>query len=466
MNKKLGLGALTALVLSSMVGAGVFSLPQNMAAVASPAALLIGWTITGVGIIFLALALLHLSRLRPDLEGGIFTYAREGFGEFVGFCSAWGYWLCAVIANVSYLVIVFATLSFFTDSPGHVIFGDGNTWQALIGASALLWIVHAMILRGVQQAASINMLATIAKLIPLCAFIVLAAFFFKWETFHLDFTGAALDTPIWQQVKETMLITVWVFIGVEGAVVVSSRAKNKHDIGRATMLGLLSALGIYLLVTLLAVGVMPRSEVAELRNPSMAGMLDLMIGPMGKIIISLGLIVSVCGAYLSWTILAAEVPYVAALQGAFPRYLSKMNANGSPAASLWLTNGAVQIALLLIYMYGGTYNTLLTIASEMVLVPYFLVGAFLLKLAIKKQSVLLKSIGAGACIYGIWLLYASGLTHLMMSVLMYAPGLLIFFYARRNDCECTPLKKMDRVGVSLLLLSVLPAAWLLSQGIS
>lgn len=466
MNKKLGLGALTALVLSSMVGAGVFSLPQNMAAVASPAALLTGWTITGVGIIFLALALLHLSRLRPDLEGGIFTYAREGFGEFVGFCSAWGYWLCAVIANVSYLVIVFATLSFFTDSPGHVIFGDGNTWQALIGASALLWIVHAMILRGVQQAASINMLATIAKLIPLCAFIVLAAFFFKWETFHLDFTGAALDTPIWQQVKETMLITVWVFIGVEGAVVVSSRAKNKHDIGRATMLGLLSALGIYLLVTLLAVGVMPRAEVAELRNPSMAGMLDLMIGPMGKIIISLGLIVSVCGAYLSWTILAAEVPYVAALQGAFPRYLSKMNANGSPAASLWLTNGAVQIALLLIYMYGGTYNTLLTIASEMVLVPYFLVGAFLLKLAIKKQSILLKSIGAGACIYGIWLLYASGLTHLMMSVLMYAPGLLIFFYARRNDCECTPLKKMDRVGVSLLLLSVLPAAWLLSQGIS
>lgn len=466
MNKKLGLGALTALVLSSMVGAGVFSLPQNMAAVASPAALLIGWTITGVGIIFLALALLHLSRLRPDLEGGIFTYAREGFGEFIGFCSAWGYWLCAVIANVSYLVIVFATLSFFTDSPGHVIFGDGNTWQALIGASALLWIVHAMILRGVQQAASINMLATIAKLIPLCAFIVLAAFFFKWETFHLDFTGAALETPIWQQVKETMLITVWVFIGVEGAVVVSSRAKNKHDIGRATMLGLLSALGIYLLVTLLAVGVMPRAEVAELRNPSMAGMLDLMIGPMGKIIISLGLIVSVCGAYLSWTILAAEVPYVAALQGAFPRYLSKMNANGSPAASLWLTNGAVQIALLLIYMYGGTYNTLLTIASEMVLVPYFLVGAFLLKLAIKKQSVLLKSIGAGACIYGIWLLYASGLTHLMMSVLMYAPGLLIFFYARRSDCECTPLKKMDRVGVSLLLLSVLPAAWLLSQGIS
>jgi Amino acid transporters len=117
MEKKLSLSALTALVLSSMLGAGVFSLPQNMAAVASPAALIIGWTITGVGILLLAFAMLILTRLRPDLDGGIFTYAREGFGELIGFCSAWGYWLCAVIANVSYLVIVFSALSFFTDSP-------------------------------------------------------------------------------------------------------------------------------------------------------------------------------------------------------------------------------------------------------------------------------------------------------------------------------------------------------------
>jgi amino acid transporter len=100
-----------------------------------PSALLIGWAITGVGILFLAFAMLLLTRIRADLDGGIFTYAREGFGELVGFCSAWGYWLCAVIANVSYLVIVFAALSFFTDTPDAVIFGNGNTWQAIVGAS-------------------------------------------------------------------------------------------------------------------------------------------------------------------------------------------------------------------------------------------------------------------------------------------------------------------------------------------
>ncbi|MDU5191727.1 MAG: amino acid permease, partial [Mixta calida] len=221
MDKKLGLSALTALVLSSMLGAGVFSLPQNMAAVASPAALLIGWAITGAGILFLSLALLLLTRLKPELDGGIFTYARDGFGELVGFSSAWGYWLCAVIANVSYLVIVFSALSFFTDSPGHVVFGDGNTWQAMLGASLLLWLVHWLVLRGVQTAASINLLATLGKLVPLGLFIVLAIIAFNLDRFRFDFTGIELGKPVWEQVKQTMLITLWVFIGVEGAVVVS-----------------------------------------------------------------------------------------------------------------------------------------------------------------------------------------------------------------------------------------------------
>lgn len=196
MEKKLGLSALTALVLSSMLGAGVFSLPQNMAAVASPAALLIGWGITGAGILLLAFAMLILTRIRPELDGGIFTYAREGFGELIGFCSAWGYWLCAVIANVSYLVIVFSALSFFTDTPELRLFGDGNTWQSIVGASALLWIVHFLILRGVQTAASINLVATLAKLLPLGLFVVLAMMMFKLDTFKLDFTGLALGVPV------------------------------------------------------------------------------------------------------------------------------------------------------------------------------------------------------------------------------------------------------------------------------
>lgn len=458
MEKKLGLSALTALVLSSMLGAGVFSLPQNMAAVASPSALLIGWAITGVGILFLAFAMLLLTRIRPDLDGGIFIYAREGFGELIGFCSAWGYWLCAVIANVSYLVIVFSALSFFTDTPELRLFGDGNTWQSIVGASVLLWVVHFLVLRGVQTAAGINLVATLAKLLPLGAFVALAALAFQLDTFRLDFSGLALGVPVWEQVKNTMLITLWVFIGVEGAVVVSARARHKRDVGRATLLAVLSALAVYLLVTLLSLGVVPRSELAEMRNPSMAGLMVRLMGSWGEIVIAAGLIVSVCGAYLSWTIMAAEVPFLAATHKAFPRLFARQNSNNAPSASLWLTNISVQVSLVLIWLTGSDYGTLLTIASEMILVPYLLVGAFLLKIATRPLH---KAVAIGACIYGIWLLYASGPVHLLLSVVLYAPGLLVFLYARRTHQHDRSLKRREVALIGLLLVAAVPATWML-----
>lgn len=461
MEKKLGLTALTALVLSSMLGAGVFSLPQNMAAIASPAALLLGWGITGVGILFLAFAMLLLTRLRPDLDGGIFTYAKEGFGDLVGFFSAWGYWLCAVIANVSYLVIVFAALSLFTDRSGVVIFGDGNTWQALLGESFLLWMVHLLVLRGVQTAAGINLAATLAKLLPLGLFTVLAIFAFRLDVFTLDFHGVALGQPVWEQVKNTMLITLWVFIGVEGAVVVSARARQKKDVGRATLLAVLAALAVYLLITLLSLGVVPRHELAQMRNPSMAGLMVTLLGPWGDIVIAAGLVVSVCGAYLSWTIMAAEVPLLAAQHGAFPKIFRRQNRHHAPAASLWLTNGAVQAALLLIWLIGSNYNALLTIASEMILVPYFLVGAFLFKIALQRRDNRLLLVALGACAYGLWLLYASGMMHLLMSVLLYAPGLLVFTAARRSHQAAELLNRLEKGGICLLLLATVPAGWLL-----
>ncbi|WP_455853039.1 amino acid permease [Pantoea endophytica] len=463
MDKKLGLSALTALVLSSMLGAGVFSLPQNMAAVAGPAALLIGWLITGVGIIFLSLAMLLLTRLKPELDGGIFTYARAGFGELMGFCSAWGYWLCAVIANVSYLVIVFSALSFFTDTPDRVVFGDGNTWQAMLGASVLLWLVHCLVLRGVQTAASINLLATLGKLVPLLLFVVLALLAFNYDRFRFDFSGVELGQPLWQQVKQTMLITLWVFIGVEGAVVVSARARNKQDVGRATLMAVLAALLVYLLVTLLSLGVIPRAELAQMRNPSMAGLMKHLLGHWGDAVIAVGLIISVCGAYLSWTIMAAEVPFLAAQQGAFPRSIARQNRHNSPSASLWLTNGSVQVCLILIALTGADYNTLLTIASEMILVPYLLVGLYLIKVVRGQNKPWAMFTGVVASAYGIWLLYASGPLHLLLSVVLYAPGLLLFLFARRGGRGDKVLSQLERIAIVLLIAASLPALWQLTN---
>ncbi len=161
---KIGLLSLTALVFSSMVGSGVFSLPQNMAAVANGSALLFAWLITGVGIIFLAISLLHLTRQRPDLDGGIYNYAREGFGDLIGFCSAWGYWLCTTVGIVGYVVIAFSAVGMFTDTPEHTYFGEGNTLYALIGSSIFVWLVHWLVSRGIKEAALVNLWQQLPRL--------------------------------------------------------------------------------------------------------------------------------------------------------------------------------------------------------------------------------------------------------------------------------------------------------------
>lgn len=282
----------------------------------------------------LAMSFLYLSRLRPDLDGGIYSYARAGFGDLVGFFSAWGYWLCATIGVVGYLVIAFAALGSFIDTPEQIWFGDGNTLAAFVGESCILWAVHLLVARGVQQAALFNLVATLAKSLPLLLFILFACYYFDPVTFAADQGGSTLAVPVSEQVRNTMLITLWVFTGIEGAAVLSARARNRRDVGTATVLGVVLALLLYVLISVLALGILSRPELAALPNPSMAGLMAQMTGSWGKLLISVGLIVSVLASYVSWTLFSAEVPFSAARHGAFPAIFRRQNRNGTPIASL------------------------------------------------------------------------------------------------------------------------------------
>lgn len=225
-NKKIGLLSLTALVLSSMIGSGIVSLPQNMAQVAGGQALLIVWLITGVGIIFLGLSF-FISRLRPELDSGVYTYAREGFGVLAVFMSAWGYWLCATIGIVGYLVVAFEGVGQFTNSDTFTLFGQGNTALAFIGSSVIVWLIYILITKEVKEASTVNLVATFVKVFPLVLFIRLTIWYLSPATFSQDMTGRALGNSTLDQVKNTMLITLWVFTGVEGASVLSAHAKKK-----------------------------------------------------------------------------------------------------------------------------------------------------------------------------------------------------------------------------------------------
>jgi arginine:ornithine antiporter/lysine permease len=458
-SSKLGLLSLIALVVGSMIGGGVSSLPQNMAKGASPAAIMIGWLITGVGMLALAFVYQGLSTRKPKLDAGPYAYARAGFGDFVGFNSAWGYWLSAWIGNVSYVVLIFGALSYFIPAFG----AEGNTWQGIVGASILLWLIHALILMGIKQAAILNVVTTIAKLAPIFIFIVAVLIAFKLPTFEFDFWGSGTPAlgSIMAQVKSTMLVTLWVFIGIEGASVVSARAERRADIGTATIIGFVIALIIYLLVSLLSLGVMTQSELGALpAAASMANVLEKVVGPWGSVLVRVGIVISVTGAFLSWTLFAAEIPYRAAREGMMPAVFAIENKNGSPSGSLWITNISVQIFLIITFYANSTYLALFYIASTAILVPYVLSGAYAFKLAITGESY---SAGEGrnrdmltgvvATVFGIWLIYAAGANYLLMCALLYAPGILIYWWARRARNE----KAFNATEIAIALAIVLAA---------
>ena len=471
--KKLGLSLLIALVVGSIIGSGIFGLPQNMAVGAGAGAIVLGWVITGVGMLMLAFVYQMLATKKPELDNGIYAYARALSGDYVGFNAAWGYWLSAWIGNVGYLVAAFSALGYF-----YPAFGEGNTLQAVIGASVVLWVVHSLVLRGIQGATVLNAVVTVAKVLPLLLFIVVLATVFKMDTFTLNFWGDTSLGSVLTQVKSTMLVTVWVFIGIEGASVYSARAQNRADVGRATVIGFLICLGLLSAVSLLSLGLMSQPELAALKNPSMAAVLEKAVGSWGALVIYIGLIVSVGGGFLAWTLLAAESLFTPAQGGVMPVALTKLYSKGVPANAMWLTNIMVQLFLILTLVSKASYLALISLSTAMILLPYLFSAVYGVKVAfasVNSAQADTENIANGrfaraitvlASSYCLWLLYAAGPKYLLLSALLYAPGAGLYFWAKHQRNETAFTKTEWAILAALAVLAALAAYQLASKQIT
>jgi arginine:ornithine antiporter / lysine permease len=429
---------LTAMVVGSMVGAGIFSLPGRFGAATGPFGALIAWAIAGGGMLMLAFVFQVLAERKPDLDSGIFAYAKAGFGNYLGFAAAFGFWAGTMVGNTTYFILIKSTLGLF-----FPVFGDGNTVIAVVCSSIILWSVHFMILRGIKEAAGINTIVTIAKIVPIIVFVVFVALAFDSALFTASFWGGgeygAVD--IFNQVRSTMLVTVFVFIGVEGASVYSRYARKRSDVGFATVTGFIGVLCLMILVTLLCYGVLTRPELGALRQPSMAGVLEAVVGPWGAKFVSAGLIISVLGAYLAWSLLAAEVPYLAARSGLMPTFLKHENQNRVPSTALWLTNSVVQLFLIVTLFAQYAFDIALELTSAMTLIPYVLVAGYGLKLAQRGETYEVAPderrkdliIAAIATVYTAFMIVAGGLKFVLLSCILFAPGTLLYYLARREQ---------------------------------
>lgn len=429
--KKLGLLPLTLLVVGSIVGSGIFSLPQNMAEGAGAGSILIAWIITLLGMFMLTRIFQYLSVRFYKINDGLYGYVREGFGDYIGFNAAWGYWISAWMSCASYLVILCSALGSFQYLR---FFGDGTTLASLIFGLCFLWLVHFFVLKGIYQAFLLNCIVTLAKIIPIGLFIVCIILAFNVTTFNIDFWGSPQLGSIVQQVKHTMLYTVWVYLGIESATVYAARAKNILTISRATFFGFAITSLLLVCVSVLSLGIVPQHELAAMKNPSMALVIERVVGSWGATFINLGLIVSVSGGLLSWIMLAAEMLFLSGHgeQHTVPRCFGIVNKAGTPANALWLTSLLISILLIMAHFYQSGYNTLIQLSTSMVLIPYLLSAAFVFKLALAQGKIYLIIIGFSGTIYGLWLIYAGGLSYLLLSMILYSLGLFFYRYARKQ----------------------------------
>ena len=453
--QKLGLWVLTALVVGNMVGSGIFMLPRSLSEAASPLGVILAWLLTGGGVLMTALVFGNLAIRKPELNGGPQIYAKELFAKgsntsiLSGFMSSWGYWIGNFAGNVAIITTFTSYLSTFFPilTSKQTLFTVGTTPIKLgnlltfIVCTVLLWGMHFIILRGIEGAGKLNFVATAAKVLGFFMFIVISLFAFEQSNIgsfvapRYDEAGQTIS--LLGQVNNAAIATLWAFIGVESAIVFAARARKQTDVKRATILGLLIALAIYIGISVLVMGLLPQQRLIASEKP-LVDAIETILGPSGGYILaSLGLI-SLLGSTLGWVLLSAEVPFQAAKQGLFIPAFLKENKKGMPTFSLVLSNGLAQIFIFstISNSMSAAFDFVIYIATLAYLVPYFIASVFQLKLtwtgetyANDAKARLIDGIVATlATVYSIWVMIAgtSDMKTFLLGVALLVSGILFY----------------------------------------
>ena len=465
--KGISLFALLAIIISGAIGGGVFNLANDLARGSTPGGVVISWLFIGFGILMLVLSFNRLITIKPDLSG-VSDYARAGFGDFVGFLSGWGYWISAWTGTIGFAVLMMTSADYFFPSK----FENSNgslTILSVIIVSIISWILMLLVDRGVETAAAVNAIVMIAKLIPLVVFSITGIILFKanvftqhfWQTFTTNFAAdGSVKDFVWHamtasgllsQIKGSLMVMVWVFVGIEGAAMMGNRAKKKSDTAKATVIGLAVLLVIYVLLSLLPYGYMDQASLANVKAPGLVYILNEMVGGWGGSLMAVGLMISLLGAWLSWTMLPVEATQQLAEQKLLPSWFGKLNKYHAPSNSLLITQLMIQIFIIITYFVANAYNVFIYMATAVIMICYALVGAYLFKIGLKEASVKNILIGFFTFAFQALALYLSGWQYVWLAMILYTIGFLLFIGAKKESHQSISVKEW----LGMLVVTVL-----------
>ncbi|MEO6317155.1 MAG: amino acid permease [Acidimicrobiales bacterium] len=423
---KLGLSSATALVVGSIIGTGVFTMPAVLAGAGTSSIVTLGGI--GVGALLLGLMFGQLTKRVPNSEGGLYAYTRHEFGDFAGFLTAWCYWITCWAGNAAIVAswVLYVQSLFGIDNP--------TAWVSFGIALTGLWIPAIINLVGVRQMALFQNITVVLKFLPLLLIAVVGWFFVSTANFGpFNASGGSL----YDAVNLAAGVALFSFIGVECASIAAGRVENPRvNVGRASVIGTAASGLLYVAVTAVVMGLVPHDELVEDGAPFVAAFNAMFsAGWVGKAV-ALVAVVSGLGALNGWTMVTAEMPFAAAKDGLFPRSFARVNRHQVPWFGVIVST--IVASLLMAWSYSGatglkvfTYLVYLSVVT--VAIPYFLSACAQLTYLVSRRRVvqgraLVRDLAISVVggMFSLWVTFASGYQSVYQAMLLLLLGIPLY----------------------------------------
>ena len=430
-NKKIGLITSTALVVGNMIGAGIFILPASLSKYGGIS--LLGWVFTASGALILAKIFSNFSKIIVNKSGGPYLYSKQGFGDFIGFLVAWGYWISTWISNAAIAIAIIGGLSFF-----FPILQTNSVVAVSIGLS-MIWFFTWINSKGMRTTGKIQLITTVLKLLPLVFVIIFGIFFFSLDNFpEFNMTGESNFTSF----SLVAALTLYAFLGLESASIpVENIHTPEKTVPKATMYGTIISTCIYIFSTIVLFGILPTETLQNSPAPfAEAG--EIIGGKYTGYFIAIGAIISGMGALNGWILILAQIPMAAAKDEMFPRIFKRKNKKGVPV--LGLVIGSILSSVVMLMNFSENLVTQFTFIINLTvlacLVPYLFVSASYAIVIIQNKNhtnSIVKTVllGLFGFLYSLWAIYGSSAEVVFYGLLLLLLGIPFYVFMQWNKMK-------------------------------
>lgn len=427
-SRKIGFFTVLALVIGNTVGNGIFLIPSSLARFGSIS--LLGWVFTSLGVITIAMSYARLSRMHPAV-GGPYAYCRKGFGDYIGFQVAWNYWISNWTSNAGVIVGLIGYLSICYEPIGS------NPLFSFLVSTTILWLITLLNIMNIKKAGNLQVITTVLKLLPLFALLIFGVGHINTDNFvPFNTSGETHLTAI----VGASTITMWAFAGFETGTVPADNVGNANKvIPRATIIGTLITMGIYIGISTIVLGIIPACDLVN-NNAPIADVGEIVFGPIGKWVVTIGAIVSSIGTLNGLVLVQAKIPYAAAKDKLFPESFAKTTKNGEPIVAHIVSS--LLITALLVMGFNDNlidkYTYIIIFSSLTTLITYLfsVVSEVMFYIQNKQLDKLPKwpiFNAFLAFLYIFWALYGAGSTQVYTGCLLFFISTPIYAYLKYKN---------------------------------